>query len=151
MCDKKLQFTIDTSLHEGSRSVVISTKAIYTIWTPIATTVAIRSHNCLLTPIVSEGNGAVKVANNGTIVQNGRLQLRKLGERTVRHVQLLQHFQARWKREYLTSLRETHRASGTNKQGIRIGDVVLIHDDKPRLTWRLAIIEDQEWMGISGQ
>ena len=28
-----------------------------------------RSHNCLLTPIVGEGNGAVKVANNGTIIQ----------------------------------------------------------------------------------
>ena len=66
----------------------------------------------------------------------------KLRERTVKHVKLLQHFQTRWKREYLTSLRETHRASETNVQEIRIGDVVLIHNNKPQLTWRLAVIED---------
>ena len=80
MCDKKLQFTIDTSLHEGSRSVAISTTANYTVWTPIVMTVAIRSHNCLLTPIVGEGNGAVKVAtvaNNGTIVQKWPVAIAK--------------------------------------------------------------------------
>ena len=69
MCDKKPQFTIDTSFHKGSRSVAISASANYNVWTLIIKTVAIRSHNCLLTPIVGEGNGAVKVANNGTIVQ----------------------------------------------------------------------------------
>ena len=51
----------------ASRSVAISATANYTVWTPIVTTVAIRSHNCacLLTPIVGKGNGTVKVANNG--------------------------------------------------------------------------------------
>ena len=49
--------------------MAISATANYTVWTLIVTTVAIRSHNCLLTPIVGESNGAVKVANNGTIVQ----------------------------------------------------------------------------------
>ena len=77
MCDKKPQFTIDTSLREGSRSVAISTTANYTVWTPIVTTVAIRSNNCLLTPIVGEGNGAVKVANNGTIVQKWPVAIAK--------------------------------------------------------------------------
>ena len=53
-----------------SQSVAISATANYTVWTPIVMTVAIRSHNCLLTLTVGEGNGAVKVAaNNGTIVQ----------------------------------------------------------------------------------
>ena len=65
-----------------------------------------------------------------------------LREKTKRHTLLLQHFQKRWKREYLTSLRETHKASGTNIQRIRVGDVVLIHDDTPRTTWQLAVVEE---------
>ena len=71
--------TIDTSLHEGSRSVAVSATANYTVWTPIVTTVAIRSHNCacLLTPIVGEGNGTVKVANNGIIVQKWPVAIAK--------------------------------------------------------------------------
>ena len=72
------QFIIDTCLHEGSQSVAISATQNYNIWTPIVTTVAIRSHNCLLTPIVREGNGAVKVANNDTIVQKWPVAIAKL-------------------------------------------------------------------------
>ena len=37
----------------------------YNLWAPIVTTVAIRSHNCLLTPIVewrSEGSNRAKMA-----------------------------------------------------------------------------------------
>ena len=37
-----------------------------------------KSHNCLLTPIVGEGNGAVKVANNGTIMQKCPVAIAKL-------------------------------------------------------------------------
>ena len=59
-----------------------------------------------------------------------------------RHSKILNHFQSRWKREYLTSLREFHKTSGHNKQSIKKGDVVLMHDDKPRLNWRLAVIEE---------
>ena len=44
---------------------------------------------------------------------------------------LLKHFRNRWENEYLTSLREFHRTTGKNKQTINIGDVVLVHDDKP--------------------
>ena len=45
-------------------------------------------------------------------------------------------------REYLTSLREVHGATGGNKQDIAEGEVVLVHDDKPRIDWKLAVIED---------
>ena len=55
---------------------------------------------------------------------------------------LLQHFTSRWKNEYLTSLREFHRTSGSNDCKIATGDIVLVHDDGPRIQWRLAIIED---------
>ena len=55
--------------------------------------------------------------------------------------QLIQHFQTRWKKEYLTSLREFHKASGTTKQQIQIGDVVIVHDDIPKTNWKLAVVE----------
>lgn len=54
---------------------------------------------------------------------------------------LIQQFWQRWKREYLTSLREFHKASGNNKQVIRRGDVVIVQDDKPRVQWKLAVVE----------
>ena len=55
---------------------------------------------------------------------------------------LLQHFQSRWRKEYLTSLREVHRTTGTTKQAVKIGDVVQIHDDTPRTQWKLGVIEE---------
>ena len=55
---------------------------------------------------------------------------------------LLGQFRSRWKHEYLTSLREHHRATGTNHQTIKTGDIVLVHDDTPRITWKLAVIEE---------
>ena len=53
----------------------------------------------------------------------------------------MQMFWRQWKNEYLTSLREHHwtrRASYNQK--IKVGDVVLIHDDTSRNQWRLASI-----------
>jgi hypothetical protein len=55
---------------------------------------------------------------------------------------VLQRFWKRWRHEYLTSLREFHRSSGDNKQIIKKEDVVLVHDDSPRSTWKLAVVED---------
>ena len=55
---------------------------------------------------------------------------------------LLTHFSTRWKHEYLTSLREFHRASGNNNQKIKVGDVVLVHDDSPRISWKMAVVEE---------
>ena len=55
---------------------------------------------------------------------------------------ILKHFWRRWKLEYLTSLREFHKTTGNNIQQVRIGDVVLVHDDTPRINWQLAVIED---------
>ena len=36
----------------------------------------------------------------------------------------------------------SHKATGTNIQTVKVGDVVLMHDDTPRLHWRLVVIED---------
>ena len=55
---------------------------------------------------------------------------------------VLQQFWKRWRHEYLTSLREFHRSSGDNKESIKKADVVLVHDDGPRSTWKLAVVKD---------
>ena len=44
--------------------------------------------------------------------------------------------------EEKTSLREVHKATGTNIQTVKVGDVVLMHDDTPKMQWRLAVIEE---------
>jgi len=63
--------------------------------------------------------------------------------RAQRHAQLIDHFWRRWTHEYLTSLREYQRSSGTNHETIRVGDVVIVHDDfTPRSRWTLAVIEE---------
>ena len=51
-----------------------------------------------------------------------------------RLVLLLRHFYQRWRQEYLTSLREFHQNTGTDKETIKVGDVVQVHDDNVRLT-----------------
>ena len=55
---------------------------------------------------------------------------------------LLRHFQARWKHEYLTSLREFHKSQGNKCQKVRVGDIVQIHNEGPRINWRLAVVEE---------
>ena len=55
---------------------------------------------------------------------------------------ILQNFQKRWRHEYLTSLREVHKTTGSNHQTVRTGDVVLIHDDTPRTTWKMGVVEE---------
>ena len=34
-----------------------------------------------------------------------------------------------------------HRTSGVNEQSVNIGDIVQIHDDVPRIQWKLRVIE----------
>ena len=56
---------------------------------------------------------------------------------------VLQNFWNHWKTEYLTLLRETHIANGTNKNTVKVDDVVIVHDDNiPRTKWRLAIVTE---------
>ena len=64
-----------------------------------------------------------------------------LRHRAKRQVLLIDHFWKRWRNEYLTPLRETHRTTGNNDQQVKVGDVVLVHDDTKRVNWKLAVIE----------
>ena len=62
-------------------------------------------------------------------------------EKVNKHSAVIEKFWNRWKTEYLTSLREFNRISGHNKEVIKVGDVVIVHDEKPRMQWRLAVVE----------
>ena len=55
---------------------------------------------------------------------------------------ILQDIRKRWRHDYLTSLREFHRTSGTTNQVIQKGDVVINHDDTPRTMWKIAVVKD---------
>ncbi|XP_053406534.1 uncharacterized protein LOC123530253 [Mercenaria mercenaria] len=55
---------------------------------------------------------------------------------------IINHFWKRWKTEYLTSLREYHKTTGSNERSIRAGDVVQVHDEGPRLRWKLAVVQE---------
>ena len=63
-------------------------------------------------------------------------------QRVTTQARILERFWNRWRHEYLTSLREFHRTTGTNEQSIKSGDVVLVHNEGPRSTWKLAVIEN---------
>ena len=54
---------------------------------------------------------------------------------------LLQHFWTHWRQEYLTSLREFHKTTGNNKPRAKDGDVVLVHDEGPRIDWKRTVVE----------
>ena len=63
-----------------------------------------------------------------------------IGQPVDRQQKLIQQFWLRWKGEYLTSLRELHKATGHNKTVIKRGDVIIVHDDKSRLNWKFVFV-----------
>ena len=63
--------------------------------------------------------------------------------RAKKRASLYTDFQRRWREEYLTALRERHgvpRSASMGECPCKIGDVVLVHSDKDRSKWKLAII-----------
>ena len=63
-------------------------------------------------------------------------------ERVNKHSVLIEKFWNRWKTEYLTSLREFNKTCGHNDAAIKVGDVVIVHDEKPRMQWKLALVDE---------
>ena len=59
------------------------------------------------------------------------------------HIQrLTENSWIRWRNEYLTSLRERYTRSSNEMQCASKGQIVLIHDDCPRVYWKLGKIID---------
>ena len=57
---------------------------------------------------------------------------------------MLNHFWTRWRKEYLTSLRENQKRSKTrgNSRKVEINDIVIVHEDKqPRHMWKVGKVE----------
>jgi hypothetical protein len=68
-----------------------------------------------------------------------------LTKRIRHHKNVLRQLTTRWRREYLTSLREqsTIKSKSSKSREVAKGDVVIIKaDSTPRAFWRLAIIEE---------
>ncbi|EFX63919.1 hypothetical protein DAPPUDRAFT_334814 [Daphnia pulex] len=66
----------------------------------------------------------------------------ELKKAVARHQTLLQHFGKRFLASYLPALREYHQATKKNNPTvIKERDVVLVHDDKPRKDWKMAVVE----------
>jgi hypothetical protein len=64
-----------------------------------------------------------------------------LTKRQLKCARLLEYFWQRWRTEYLTSLRERQSSSKVkNLRQPKVGDIVQIHDDTPRLLWKLGKI-----------
>ena len=56
---------------------------------------------------------------------------------------MLDHFWGRWRKEYVTSLRENQRYTSVKRSAkIQLNDVVIIYDEKqPRHLWRIGKVE----------
>jgi len=54
----------------------------------------------------------------------------------------VQRMQRRWRDEYLTSLRERYSDEKQNKEVVSVGDVVHIHDDRPRVNWKIGLVTE---------
>lgn len=66
--------------------------------------------------------------------------------RRMQHLsRILNHFWMRWRKEYLTELRESHRHGQSQSNGsiISVGDIVLMNDPAhPRTFWKLARVKE---------
>jgi len=64
-----------------------------------------------------------------------------LADSRVLRQSILRNYWKRWRNEYLCQLRTIHHNKNKLSKSVRIGDVVLIHEDnRSRLLWRLAVV-----------
>ncbi|XP_074651589.1 uncharacterized protein LOC141906245 [Tubulanus polymorphus] len=55
---------------------------------------------------------------------------------------LLERFRKRWSDEYLVQLRERHTGTGKLSNQIKVGEIVLVHEDNvKRVKWKMALVE----------
>ena len=56
---------------------------------------------------------------------------------------LISHYETRWKKEYLTELREFHKNNNrVPAKQINVGDIVLIEEGLPRCRWRMGKVHE---------
>ena len=84
------------------------------------------------------------ISDNGKDDPDWQPNKNDLNRKRVHLESLIGHFWKRWHNEYLLELRESHRLrlKGTSKrQVICVGDVVVVRDDTPRVSWRIGRVE----------
>lgn len=63
--------------------------------------------------------------------------------RRVQHRQALtDHLWKRWRKEYLLLLRSAHEAAPKTPPRLQVGDIVMVHDDSPPITWKMARVTE---------
>jgi hypothetical protein len=68
---------------------------------------------------------------------------KELKKAVIRHQTLLGQFKNHFLASYLPALREYHQATKNSQPTVvKEKDVVLVHDEKPRREWKLAVIEN---------
>ena len=66
----------------------------------------------------------------------------ELKKAVARHQTLLRHFEKRFLASFLPALRESHQSTRkSHPTVVKEKDVVLVHDDKPRKNWKMAVVE----------
>ncbi|XP_006811861.1 uncharacterized protein LOC100373153 [Saccoglossus kowalevskii] len=66
-----------------------------------------------------------------------------VNKRCAHLARLLAHFWKRWTAEYLPALPENHKLTGKTDNIIKVGDVVLVHNDiDHRIKWPIAVVEE---------
>ena len=84
------------------------------------------------------------ISDNGKDDPDWQPNKNDLNRKRVHLESLIRHFWKRWHNEYLLELRESHRLrlKGTSKrQVICVGNVVVVRDDTPRVSWRIGRVE----------
>ena len=77
--------------------------------------------------------------------ENFEVGVSQLTKRMKHLASVLNHFWRRWRSEYLSELRESHRHGTKNAKitNITAGEVIVIHDDSlPRGLWKLGRIQE---------
>ena len=74
--------------------------------------------------------------------QSINLNRENMGRRWKYRQRLLNSFWTRWRKDYLLDLKSAHKCDTPKPTELKVGDVVLIGEDKmPRQTWRTGLIE----------
>ena len=67
----------------------------------------------------------------------------KLSKRFLYLTKLLTHFWNRWRREYMTDLREYHKLSDCKTVPVKKGQIVLLQEENvKRGQWKVAVVDD---------
>ena len=102
----------------------------------------------ILTPNHLIYGRSLPIANRELQEQPINGQKPKFKKRVLYKQKVLRDFRKRWETEYLASLRATQQIPKTKQLRVpSVGDVVLVHGDSPRLSWRLGCITELHQSG----